>query len=291
MTQTAHGSYAIGGDLRVDRVGFGAMRLARNGMGDAAGRDPEDARAVLRRAVELGVNHIDTADFYRSPDGKIGANDLIREALAPSDSGYPDDLVVATKVGPIMTESGPTQGGPEGIRPSVEANLTALDLERLDLVYLRIGWHEPPAGESLAERFEVLAELQREGLIRHLGLSNVNTEHLAEAQRIAPVLAIQNLYDPSKAEESALAHAAADQDIAFIPYGPLGSGRGTDRDATYATIAAQRGVSVAQVALAHVLSLSPNTLAIPGTGTIAHLEDNLAARDLVLTADQLAALT
>jgi aryl-alcohol dehydrogenase-like predicted oxidoreductase len=262
------------------------MRLARNGMGGAAGRDPEMARAVLRRAIELGVDHIDTAHFYRSPDGRISANDLIREALAP----YPEHLVIATKVGPVITPTGATQGGPEGIRPSVEANLVRLGVDRLDVVYLRIGWREPPSGESLSARFEVLAELQREGLIRHLGLSNVDQTHVAEAQRIAPVVAIQNLYDPRRANEVALVRSAADQDIAFVPFGQLGSGRGTDRDEAYAAVAGRHDATVAQVALAHLLALAPNTLAIPGTGSIAHLEENVAARSLALTAGDLAEL-
>jgi aryl-alcohol dehydrogenase-like predicted oxidoreductase len=202
MIHSAYGTFAIAGDLPVDRVGFGAMRLARN-LGDTAARDPETARAVLRRAVELGVNHIDTADFYRSPDGSLRANDLIREALSP----YPDGLVIATKVGPVFGPNGPTQGIAADIRRAVQANLEALEVDRLDLVYLRIGWQKPPRGESLGERFEVLAAMREEGLIRHLGLSNVDQEHLSEAKPIAPVVAIQNLFDPSDADEAALASA------------------------------------------------------------------------------------
>jgi pyridoxine 4-dehydrogenase len=201
MNSEAPGTFAIGSDLTVDRIGFGAMRLARNGMGDTAARDPETARAVLRHAVELGVDHIDTADFYRSPDGTVRANDLIREALCP----YPAGLVIATKVGPVFGPEGPTQGTAADLRPAVEANLEALGVDRLDLVYLRIGWREPPRGESLRQRFEVLAALRDEGLIRHLGLSNADQAHLSEAQSIAPVAAIQNLFDPADADEVALA--------------------------------------------------------------------------------------
>jgi len=186
MNHSVYGTFAIGGDLVVDRLGFGAMRLARNGMGDDAARDPQTARAVLRRAAELGVDHIDTADFYRIPDGTARANDLIREALFP----YPAGLVIATKVGPVFGPDGPTQGTAADLPPAVEANLEALGIDRLDLVYLRIGWRVPPAGESLSERFEVLAALRDEGLIRHLGLSDVDQAHLAEAQSIAPVAAI-----------------------------------------------------------------------------------------------------
>jgi len=285
MDHPAHGTFAIGGDLAVDRIGFGAMRLARNAM-DATARDPGTARAVLRRAAELGVDHIDTADFYRSPDGAVRANDLIRQALYP----YPAGLVIATKVGPVFGPGGPTQGTAADIRPAVEANLAALGVDRLDLVYLRIGWRVPPRGESLSERFEVLAALRGEGLIRHLGLSNVDETHLAEAQAIAPVVAIQNLFDPANADEAALAERAAAERIAFVPFGPLGSGQGSARDERYAAVARRHGATVAQVALAHVLALAPNMLAIPGTGSLAHLEENLAARSLTLTPDDIAAL-
>jgi len=286
MNDAAPGTFAIGGDLAVARIGFGAMRLARNGMGNGPARDPEAARAVLRRAVELGVDHIDTADFYRGPDGAVRANDLISEALFP----YPAGLVIATKVGPVFGPDGPTQGTAAGIRPAVEANLEALRVDRLDLVYLRIGWRMPPRGESLRERFEVLAALRGEGLIRHLGLSNVDEAHLSEAQGIAPVVAIQNLFDPGNADEVALAERAASEGIAFVPFGPLGSGRGSARDERYATLARRHGATVAQVALAHVLGMSPNMLAIPGTGSLAHLEENLAAGSLTLTPEDFAAL-
>jgi pyridoxine 4-dehydrogenase len=286
MNDAAPGAFAIGGDLKVDRIGLGAMRLARNGMGNGPARDPQTARAVLRRAAELGVDHIDTADFYRSPDGAVRANDLIREALSP----YPAGLVIATKVGPVFGPDGPTQGTAAEIRPAVEANLEALGVDRLDLVYLRIGWREPPQGESLSERFEVLAALRDQGLIRHLGLSNVDQTHLSEAQRIVPVAAIQNLFDPANAGEVALAERAASEGIAFVPFGPLGSGRGSARDERYASVARRHGATVAQVALAHVLALSPNMLAIPGTGSLAHLEENLAARSLTLAPDDFAAL-
>ena len=286
MNSAAPGTFAIGGDLTVGRIGFGAMRLARNGMGHSTARDPETARAVLRRAAELGVDHIDTADFYRGPDGTVRANDLIRQTLFP----YPAGLVIATKVGPVFGSDGPTQGTAADIRPAVEANLGALGVDRLDVVYLRIGWREPPHGESLGERFEVLAALRDEGLIRHLGLSNVDEKHLSEAQGIAPVAAIQNLFDPANAAEAALADRTANERIAFVPFGPLGSGRGSARDEPYAAIARRHGVTVAQVALAHVLALSPNMLAIPGTGSLAHLEEIMAARSLTLTPDDMAAL-
>jgi aryl-alcohol dehydrogenase-like predicted oxidoreductase len=284
MIDSAYGTFAIGGDLPVDRLGFGAMRLARNLIGDTVAREPETARAVLRRAVKLGVDHI---DFYRSPDGGVRANDLIRESLSP----YPDGLVIATKVGPVFGPHGPTQGTAADLRPAMEANLEALGVDRLDLVYLRIGWREPPRGESLGERFQVLAAMREEGLIRHLGLSNVDQTHLTEAQRIAPVVAIQNLFNPADADEVALARRVAEQGIAFVPFGPLGGGRGTARDEEYAAVARRHRATIAQVALAHMLALSPNTLAIPGTGSLTHLEENMAARSLELTPDDLAALS
>jgi pyridoxine 4-dehydrogenase len=182
---------------------------------------------VLRRAVELGVNHIDTAEFYRGRDGGPSVNELIREALHP----YPDDLVIATKVGPVFGPAGYSEAGPGDLRAQVEANLQALGLDRLDLVYLRIGYLQVPHGDSLAERFEALAALREEGLIRHLGLSNVVAGHLDEAQRIAPVAAIQNLFTPTDPDEAALLERAAKQQIAFVPFGTLGSGRNGERDA------------------------------------------------------------
>jgi pyridoxine 4-dehydrogenase len=285
MNKPAYGTITIGGDLTVDRIGLGAMRLARNGT-DSAARGPETGRAVLRRAAELGVDHIDTADFYRGPDGTVRANDLIRQALFP----YPAGLVIATKVGPVFGPGGPAQGTAADIRPAVEANLEALAVDRLDLVYLRIGWRTPPRGESLSERFEVLAALREEGLIRHLGLSNVSQAHLSEAQGIAPVTAIQNHFDPASPDEAALAGRAATERIAFVPFGGLGSGQGSPRDASYANVAQRHGATVAQVALAHALALSPNILAIPGTGSVAHLEENIAARSLTLTPEDIAAL-
>lgn len=268
----------------VTRVGFGAMRLAQDGMGTRGEpRDPAVAVDVLRRVIELGITHIDTAEFYRSPDGRIGANDLIRQALHP----YPPDLVIATKIGPVFHPGGFASATPAEVRPLVEANLTALGLDRLELVYLRIGGMTPPHGESLAERFEALAALQDEGIIGQLGLSNVDAGHLDEAQRIAPVAAIQNLFDPTDPGEQALLQRTTAEGIAFVPFGPLGMGQTRDRDRAYAAIAARHGATVPQVAIAHVLSLAGNTLAIPGTGSLTHLEDNTAAARLTLTPDDL----
>jgi aryl-alcohol dehydrogenase-like predicted oxidoreductase len=273
------------GDRTINRLGFGAMRLSANGMQGTA-RDPETARAVLRRAIELGVNHIDTAAFYHSHDGSVRANTLIREALSP----YPTDLVIATKVGPVFGPDGPTQGTAADLCTAVEDNLTALGLQRLDLVYLRIGMMGPAHGESLAVRFEALAALREEGLIRHLGLSNIDTAHLAEACRIAPVVAVQNNFHIAQRDDVAVLDACTAEGIAFAPFFPLGGGRADLSDAGMARVATRHGATVSQIALAWLLALSPVTLAIPGTGSLAHLEENIAAGSITLTAEDLADL-
>lgn len=277
--------FRLGGDLAVNRLGFGAMRLpSKSGMGGRA-RDPETGRAVLRRAVELGVNHMDTADFYLSAGGAVRANTLIREALHP----YPSDLVIATKVGPIIRDGGLHHATPADMRSHVEANLEGLGVDRLDLVYLRIGTMQPPRGESLAARFEVLAALREEGLIRHLGVSNVDIDHLAEARAIAPVVAVQNAFHAAQRDDGELLTACEESGIAFVPFFPLGGGRGLG-DERLARVAARHGVSVSQIGLAWLLASSPVTLAIPGTGSLSHLEDNMAAAGITLTEEDLADL-
>jgi aryl-alcohol dehydrogenase-like predicted oxidoreductase len=284
-TRKTANNFRLAGDLGIRRLGFGAMRLPRSGWNGPA-RDPEAGRAVLRRAVELGVNHIDTADFYRSGDGTVRANALIREALHP----YPSGLVIATKVGPTFGPSGPSQAGAEDLRALVEANLESLGLDRLDLVYLRIGMMTPPHGESLADRFEVLAALREEGLIRHLGLSNVDADHLDEARTIAPVAAVQNNFHIAKRDELAVLDTCTADGIAFVPFGPIGSGRTDLNNDRLAKVAARHGATVSQIALAWLLRISPVTLAIPGTGSPAHLEENVAARSISLTAEDVAEL-
>jgi pyridoxine 4-dehydrogenase len=277
--------FTLGGTVRIHRLGFGAMRLARSAWNGPT-RDPETGRAVLRRAVALGVDHIDTADYYRSGEGAVRANTLIREALSP----YPLGLVIATKVGPVFGPSGPSQAGPADLRAAVEANLASLGLDRLDLVYLRIGAMTPPRGDSLGQRFEALAALREEGLIRHLGLSNVDVDHLAEARAIAPVSAVQNNFNVAKRDDAALLNACAESGIAFVPFAPIGGGHADLRDARLATVAARRGATVSQIALAWLLKISPATLAIPGTGSLAHLEENVAAGSIALTAEDVAEL-
>jgi pyridoxine 4-dehydrogenase len=274
------------GDLTINRLGFGAMRLSTNGF-QGPPRDPEAGRTVLRRAVELGVNHIDTAAFYQSQDGSVRANTLIREALYP----YPPDLVIATKVGLLPDLNSPAQGTAAVLRAQVEDNLKTLGLERLDLVYLRIGVMEPPHGEFLAERFEVLAAMREQGLIRHLGLSNVDPTHLTEARAIAPVVAIQNHFHIARRDDVAVLDACAADGIAFAPFFPLGGGWSDLNDNRLGKVAARHGATVSQIALAWLLALSPVTLAIPGTGSLAHLEENIAAGSITLTPEDLADLT
>ncbi|MEV6404239.1 aldo/keto reductase [Streptomyces bobili] len=276
--------FRFSGDRDVNRLGFGAMRLpSKDGMGGPA-RDAEAGRAVLRRAVELGVDHIDTADFYFSAGGAVRANTLIREALHP----YPSDLFIATKVGPVIGPDGLSHGTPADMRGFVEANLDGLGVDRLDLVYLRIGAMTPPHGESLAERFEALAALREEGLIRHLGLSNVDAVHLAEARAIAPVTAVQN--HAAQDGEAELLAVCEESGIAFVPFFPVGGGRELD-DERLAEVAARHSATIPQIGLARLLAASPVALAIPGTGSLSHLEDNMAAAAITLTAEDLADLS
>ncbi|MEU0073798.1 aldo/keto reductase [Streptomyces sp. NPDC006332] len=280
-------TFLLGDDLTVNRIGFGAMRLSANGFTGPA-RDPESGRAVLRRAVELGVNHIDTASFYRSHDGSVSANALIREALYP----YPAGMVLATKVGPWDTPEGGLQQttDPAALRPMVEANLEALGVDRLDLVHLRVGTMEPPHGESIAAQFETLAAMRDEGLIRHLGLSNVDTAHLAEARAIAPVAAVQNHYHAGKRDDAEILAACEETGTAFVPFFPLGGGRDDLTADRTAKVAERHGATARQIALAWLLASSSVTLAIPGTGSPTHLEENMAAGSIALTPEDLSDL-
>ncbi|MGP3974003.1 oxidoreductase [Streptomyces sp. 8N114] len=274
-------TFSLGGDLTINRLGFGAMRLA-TGTFDGPPRAPERGIAVLRRAVELGVNHIDTAGFYGR--GAVRANELIRTALTP----YRDDLVIATKVGPLLGPNGMPSGQatPDQLRGLVEADLRSLGLDRLDLVYLRVGGITGPGGESIAERFEVLAELRAEGLIRHLGISNVDAAQFAEARAIAPVTAVQNQHT---GDMGLLAECEA-ADIAYVPYFPLGGGGSPLDTERLGKVAARLGATTAQVQIASLLATSPSVLAIPGTGSPDHLEENLAANDLRLSDEDLSDL-
>lgn len=274
-------TFSLGGDLTINRLGFGAMRLP-TGTFDGPARAPEDGIAVLRRAVELGVNHIDTAGFYAR--GAVRANELIRTALTP----YRDDLVIATKVGPLRGPDGIPSGqaSPDQLRGLVETDLRDLGLDRLDLVYLRVGGMSGAGGESIAERFAVLAELRAEGLIRHLGVSNVDAAQFAEARAIAPVAAVQN----HQIDDSGLLSVCEEESIAYVPFFPLGGGGQPLDTERLGKVAARLGATTPQVAIAALLATSPVALAIPGTGSLDHLEENLAAGDLVLGDEDLSAL-
>ncbi|NJP94947.1 oxidoreductase [Nonomuraea sp. FMUSA5-5] len=279
--------WALGGDLSVARVGYGAMKLTGWPRGDRP--DRETALAVLRRAVELGVNHIDTSHYY-ARDG-VAANELIRQALHP----YPDDLVIVTKVGalvegadiglPASEKRGLT---PDGLRRGVEANLRSLGVDRLDVVNLRMG--DLDRGEtSLAGPLETLLALREEGLIRHLGVSNVTAAEFAEAREIAPIACVQNLYNVACRDDDPLVDACAQAGIAYVPFFPDGGFQPVTAERLDA-VAARHGATVPQVALAWLLARSPNILLIPGTGSLSHLEENVAAAALKLSEDDLAEL-
>ncbi|MFI0797129.1 aldo/keto reductase [Micromonospora rubida] len=284
ITADAAGTWTLG-DLTVNRIGFGAMRLT----GAAEGRpsDRDRAIAVLRRAVELGVNHIDTAAFYFSP--LRSANELINTALAP----YPDDLVIATKVGPGKDPSGRwlPLARPDELRGQVEENLRQLGRDHLDLVNLR------QAGlESVAEHFGALAELRDAGLIRHLGISNVRPHHLPQALAVAPVVCVQNAYGLGfRPRHDQFVRDCAEQGVAYVPFFSIATtgreaGVSGEEDPEVRAVAAAHGVSTAQLRIAWALHRSPNMLAIPGTGNPEHLVANVAAGALRLTAEDLARL-
>jgi len=273
------------GDHTVSRVGFGAMQLAGPGVfGPPA--DRAEAIAVLRTAVELGVNHIDTADFY----GPYITNEIIREALAP----YPDDLFIVTKVGAVRDSSGGwvLKRTPADLREQVHDNLKRLGADALDAVNLRVGGgsdgHSAEPG-SIAEQFGELAALQSEGLIRNLGLSVVNAEQLAEAQQIAPVVCVQNFYNVADRHDQALVDLTARQGIAYVPFFPLGGFSPLQSDELNA-VAARLGATPMAVALAWLLHRSPNLLLIPGTSSVAHLRENVASASLELDAETVAEL-
>lgn len=277
----AAGTWRLG-DLTVNRMGFGAMRLPQHA--DGTPSDRERAKRVLRRAVELGVDHIDTAAFYFS--ALRSANELINSALAP----YPDDLVITTKVGPGRDPAGDfhTVRTKKALRGQVEENIRQLGLDHLDVVNLRIGQALDRGEGSLAEQFTALAELRQEGLIRHLGISNVTAEHLKEALAIAPVVCVQNQYGLTvRREDDALIELCAEHGVAFVPFFAIASG---SEQAAVSEIAAAHGVSDAQVRLAWTLHRGPNVLAIPGTGDPAHLEENVAAAGLRLRDEELSRL-
>jgi aryl-alcohol dehydrogenase-like predicted oxidoreductase len=276
------GSITPADGLTLSRMGYGAMQLAGpNVFGPP--KDREQAVAVLREAVESGVTHIDTADFY----GPAVVNELIREALHP----YAADLHIVTKVGARRGADGSwTQTtDPADLRAQVHENLEHLGLETLDVVNLRAMGHERPADESISEKFGVLAELREQGLIRHLGLSGVTDRQLGEAQAIAPVVTVQNLYNLAIRQDDALVERCARENIAFAPFFPLG-GFTPLQSETLDKVAVRLGGSPQQIALAWLLQRSPAIVLIPGTSSVAHLRENLAAAGLTLPADAIAEL-
>jgi aryl-alcohol dehydrogenase-like predicted oxidoreductase len=271
------------GDRRVKRIGYGAMQLAGTGVLGPP-RDHDAALAVLREAVAAGVNHIDTSDFY----GPHVVNKLIREALAP----YPQDLVIVTKVGAVRGEDGswnPAQE-PDQLRTGVEDNLRNLGLDRLDVVNLRIHPDDQGRGNhSVAKSFGALAAMQREGLVRHLGLSNATAAQVDEARGIAPVVCVQNEYNLAHRNDDALIGSLAADGIPYVPFFPLG-GFSPLQSTSLSAVAALLEATPMQVALAWLLQRSPNILLIPGTSSVAHLRENLATEALVLPEDAVAAL-
>jgi pyridoxine 4-dehydrogenase len=275
------GTYRVG-DLDLTRVGYGAMQLAGPGVFGPP-RDRDAAVAVLRAAVDLGITHIDTSDFY----GPHVTNEIIREALSP----YPDSLHLVTKVGARRDAEGgwPHARSPEELRSAVHDNLRNLGLDVLDVVNLRMGGLNDPEPGSIAREFEALAELQQQGLIRHLGLSTVNAEQVAEAQAIAPVVCVQNMYNIANRGDDALVDFLAGQGIAYVPYFPLG-GFSPLQDEELDAVAKRLGATPMSVALAWLLQRSPNVLLIPGTSSVEHLRENVAGAALHLPADAVAEL-
>jgi pyridoxine 4-dehydrogenase len=275
-TAAAAGTIDIGGDLTVNRLGFGAMRITGRGIwGEPASRD--QALLTLRRVVELGVNFIDTADSY----GPSVSEELIASALYP----YPSDLVIATKGG--LVRPGPNRwnadGRPEHLRSACEGSLRRLRLEQIPLYQ----FHRPDTAVPLAESIGALAELKSEGKIRHVGVSNVSESQLRAAQRIVPIVSVQNRYNANDRRSAAMVDLCEQEGLAFLPWAPI---QEADRNTAVAEAAQRHGVSEHQVVLAWMLASSPAILPIPGTGSPGHAEENIAAASLELSPDEIAAI-
>jgi len=282
MTIDQAGTFKLGGRT-VKRLGYGAMQLTGPGVFGPP-RDRDAALAVLREAVAAGVNHIDTSDYY----GPHLTNQLIREALAP----YPDDLVIVTKIGARRGDDAswiPAYGADELAR-AVDDNLRNLGLEALDVVNLRIMFSaDGPAEGSIAAPLKALADLQRQGLVRHIGVSNVTVAQVNEARGIAEIVCVQNQYNLAHRNDDALINALAKDGITYVPFFPLG-GFSPLQSATLSDVAARLQATPMQVALAWLLQRSPNILLIPGTSSVAHVRENLAAASLLLPDDAVSAL-
>jgi aryl-alcohol dehydrogenase-like predicted oxidoreductase len=271
------GSFSPAADLTLTRMGYGAMQLAGpHVFGPPA--DREGALAVLREVVDLGITHLDTSDYY----GPHITNQLIKEALHP----YPSQLRIVTKVGALRDAKGnwPRALAPHELRQAVYDNLTNLGLDALDVVNLRVGGLDAPTPGSIAEPFTVLAELQQEGLIKHLGVSTVNAEQIAEAQSIAPIVCVQNFYNLANRQDDDLIDSLAGQGIAYVPYFPLG-GFSPLQSNTLTGVATRLNTSAASVALAWLLQRSPNILLIPGTSSVEHLRENVESAKIQLPPD------
>ena len=276
-TAAAAGTIDIGGDLTVNRLGFGAMRLTGRGIWGEP-RDREEAKAVLRRAVELEVNFIDTADAYGPAVSEI----LIAETLHP----YPDDLVIATKGG--LERPGPGQwvpnGDPQYLKEACDASLERLRLDQIPLYQ----FHRPDTRVPLDDSIGALVELKDAGKIRHIGLSNVSEAELRRAEKLTPIVSIQNRYNVSERRSDSLVDLCEQESLAFLPWGPIQDleGRPAVRD-----VASRHGATPTQVVLAWLLARSPAMLPIPGTGSVAHLEENVAAAGLKLTPAEVASIS
>jgi len=276
LPAAAAGTIDVGGDLTVNRLGFGAMRITGRGVwGDPP--DREEAKAVLRRVVELGVNFIDTADSYGPEVSEV----LIAEALAP----YPDDLVIATKGG--LERSGPGQwpvnGHPDHLREACDGSLRRLGLEQIPLYQL----HRPDPKVPLDDSLGALVELKEQGKIRHIGLSNVNERQLRQAEQLTPIVSIQNRFNVADRASEGLVDLCEQEQITFLPWAPIQDLRG---QGAVRQIAERHGASPTQVVLAWLLARSPAMLPIPGTGSLGHLEENVAAASLELTGEEVAEL-
>jgi pyridoxine 4-dehydrogenase len=277
-TNQAATTLDLGGDLTVRRLGFGAMRITGRGIwGEPA--DHDQAIATLRRAIELGVNFIDTADSY----GPFVSERLIAQALHP----YPEDLVIATKGG--MTRSGPGQWGrdgrPQHLRAACDESLQRLRLEQIPLYQ----FHRPDPNVPLEDSVGTLAELKNEGKVRHIGLSNVTETQLDQAMRLTPIVSVQNRYSRADRSSEAIVDRCESESLAFLPWGPVEQGAIGD-DAAVERVAKEHGATAHQVGLAWLLARSPVMLPIPGTGSVAHVEENMQAASLRLSPEEVAEL-
>jgi pyridoxine 4-dehydrogenase len=273
------GEFTIAEDLTVTRMGYGAMQLAGPRVFGPP-KDRNEAVAVLREVVEMGITHIDTSDFY----GPHITNEIIKEALHP----YPEQLRIVTKVGARRDAEGgwPHARSPEELRSAVHDNLRNLGLDALDAVNLRLGGFDGPEPGSVEEQFSTLAQMQQDGLIKHLGISTVSAAQIAEAQTIAPVVCVQNFYNVAHRIDDELIDSLDTQGIAYVPYFPLG-GFSPLQSSELAAVAARLEATPMSVALAWLLQRSPNILLIPGTSSLAHLRENVTGAGLTLSEDDL----